>query len=321
MFSTVAKLNYQSIRTLANLPQLHMFQYHYRTRAAESKPNTLYDMGVATLSVRLQFGRASNHNSLNGLQSVDGDTCARKDNSDQLIIYFIIVLVLLVNDCPGREDRTVDGRYGFVISKPSTELIASCSTISKHLVRISSKYKANRTPELEWGYNTKESLSSYYIYCNYILPISISIPIPVPASMSTKPLAIIAGVGTGTGLSIARRFARGYNVIVLSRSSASIDPVISAVEASGGTAYGISTDVSSEASVTEAFNAIKAKYPGSPTAAAVFNAGSFGRAPFLETALEDWERILAIQGCVKSRRNCTFFCFCQNANTGPYNAL
>ncbi|PUU78437.1 hypothetical protein B9Z19DRAFT_1048518 [Tuber borchii] len=114
--------------------------------------------------------------------------------------------------------------------------------------------------------------------------------------MSTKPLAIIAGVGAGTGLSIARRFAQGYNVIVLSRSSASIDPVISAVEASGGTAYGISTDVSSEASVTAAFNAIKAKYPGSPTAAAVFNAGSFSRAPFLETALEDWERISAIQG-------------------------
>lgn len=117
--------------------------------------------------------------------------------------------------------------------------------------------------------------------------------------MSTKPLAIIAGAGTGTGLSIARRFARAYNVVVLSRSSASIDPVVSAVEASGGAAYGISTDVSSEASVTTAFNAIKARYPGSPTAAAVFNAGSFNRSPFLETALEDWERVLEIQGCVE----------------------
>ncbi|PWW74622.1 NAD(P)-binding protein [Tuber magnatum] len=114
--------------------------------------------------------------------------------------------------------------------------------------------------------------------------------------MPTKPLAIIAGAGTGTGLSIAHRFARAYNVIILSRSSASIDPVISAVEASGGAAYGIPTDVSSEASVTAAFSAIKAKYPGSPTAAAVFNAGSWNRAPFLETALEDWERVFGIQG-------------------------
>ncbi|CUS08566.1 unnamed protein product [Tuber aestivum] len=116
--------------------------------------------------------------------------------------------------------------------------------------------------------------------------------------MSTKPLAIIAGAGTGTGVSIAHRFSRAYNVIILSRSSASIDPVISAVEASGGAAYGIPTDVSSEASVTAAFKAIKAKYPGSPTAAAVFNAGSWNRAPFLETALDDWERVLGIQGPV-----------------------
>jgi len=135
--------------------------------------------------------------------------------------------------------------------------------------------------------------------------------------MSTKPLAVIAGVGTGTGLSIARRFAQAYNVIILSRSSASIDPVISAVEASGGTAYGIPTDVSSEASVTAAFDAIKARYPGSPTAAAVFNAGSWNRAPFLETALEDWEKILGIQGCVKPRRDCAFFVFIRMLTPGP----
>jgi len=129
---------------------------------------------------------------------------------------------------------------------------------------------------------------------NHPIPISISIPILTP--MSTKPLAIIAGAGTGTGLSIARRFARAYNVIILSRSPASIDPVVSAVEASGGTAFGIPTDVSSEASITTAFNAIRVLYPGSPTAAAVFNVGSWNRAPFLETALEDWERVLGIQG-------------------------
>ncbi|RPA95529.1 NAD(P)-binding protein [Choiromyces venosus 120613-1] len=113
--------------------------------------------------------------------------------------------------------------------------------------------------------------------------------------MSTKPLAIIAGAGTGTGLSIARRFAQAYNVIILSRSSASIDPIVSAVEASGGAAYGIPTDVSSEASVKAAFKDIRTKYPGSPIAAAVFNAGSLNRAPFLEAKLEDWDRTLGTQ--------------------------
>ena len=58
---------------------------------------------------------------------------------------------------------------------------------------------------------------------------------------------------------------------------------------SGGKAIGISTDVSSAASVKDAFAQIAQAFPGALLAAAVYNVGGgFVRKPFLELTEEEF---------------------------------
>ncbi|KAH1427127.1 hypothetical protein KXV53_006854 [Aspergillus fumigatus] len=101
--------------------------------------------------------------------------------------------------------------------------------------------------------------------------------------MATKALAVIAGVGPGTGASIARRFAKAYSVVVLSRNPANFEPLVQEINSSGGQALGISADVTDSTSVKSAFEKIAQQYAGVPLAAAVFNpAGAFN---FAKSAL------------------------------------
>ncbi|KAH1270472.1 hypothetical protein KXX33_001123 [Aspergillus fumigatus] len=74
--------------------------------------------------------------------------------------------------------------------------------------------------------------------------------------MATKALAVIAGVGPGTGASIARRFAKAYSVVVLSRNPANFEPLVQEINSSGGQALGISADVTDSTSVKSAFEKI-----------------------------------------------------------------
>ncbi|KAJ5747044.1 uncharacterized protein N7511_008740 [Penicillium nucicola] len=115
--------------------------------------------------------------------------------------------------------------------------------------------------------------------------------------MASKALAIIAGVGPGTGASIARKFAKTYSVVVLARNPDNYDPVVQEINASGGQAIGISTDVSDSKSVNAAFDKIATQYPTAKVAAAVFNpGGGFVRKPFLELTEQDYSIALASQG-------------------------
>ncbi|KAE8152203.1 hypothetical protein BDV25DRAFT_128208 [Aspergillus avenaceus] len=107
--------------------------------------------------------------------------------------------------------------------------------------------------------------------------------------MATKPFAIIAGVGPGTGSSIARKFAQVYSVVLLARNPGNFTTVVDEINASGGQATGISTDLSDAQSVNSAFDKITQEYEGSALAAAVFNSGGgFVRKPFLELTGEEF---------------------------------
>lgn len=114
--------------------------------------------------------------------------------------------------------------------------------------------------------------------------------------MSTsKAIAIIAGVGPGTGAACARRFAKSYPVVLLARNPSNYDSLVSEIKSSGGTATGISTDVSSESSVKAAFDKIREEYGSSggevKCAAAVFNAsGPFSRKPLLDMTPDEFEK-------------------------------
>ncbi|EAW13252.1 oxidoreductase, short chain dehydrogenase/reductase family [Aspergillus clavatus NRRL 1] len=115
--------------------------------------------------------------------------------------------------------------------------------------------------------------------------------------MATKAFAIIAGVGPGTGASIARRFAKAYSVVVLARNPANFEPLVQEINAAGGQAFGISTDLSDTASVKSAFDKISQQYSGIPLAAAVFNpSGGFIRKPFLELTEEEFSQAFDNQG-------------------------
>ena len=108
-----------------------------------------------------------------------------------------------------------------------------------------------------------------------------------------EPIAIIAGVGSGTGAALARRFAKSYPVVLLARNPSNFESLAAEINKSGGTAVGISTDLSSEESVANAFAKIKESdvCGGAPVAAAVFNASTRPkRKPFLESTAEEFGR-------------------------------
>lgn len=105
-----------------------------------------------------------------------------------------------------------------------------------------------------------------------------------------KPIAIIAGAGPGTGSAVARRFALSYPVVLLARSEQSLDPLIKDITQSGGSAFGVPTDVTSASSMGLTMDKIKNKFgPDLAVAAAIYNVASkFAMKPFLEQKPEDF---------------------------------
>jgi len=101
--------------------------------------------------------------------------------------------------------------------------------------------------------------------------------------MAGKFYAIVAGVGSGTGASVARKFATKYSIVLLARKASNYEPLVKEINASGGHAIGISTDLADSKSVASAFETIKKEFSDAKLAAAVFNAGGgFVRKSFLE---------------------------------------
>ncbi|CAI7572447.1 unnamed protein product [Penicillium bialowiezense] len=109
-----------------------------------------------------------------------------------------------------------------------------------------------------------------------------------------KPIAIIAGAGPGTGSAIARRFALSYPVVLLSRSQASLDPLVNDITNNGGSALGVPTDVTSASSMSSTMDKIKNKFgPEITIAAAIYNVASkFSMKPFLEQKPEEFNEML-----------------------------
>jgi len=102
--------------------------------------------------------------------------------------------------------------------------------------------------------------------------------------------SVVAGVGAGTGRSVALKFAKTYPVVLLARNPANYESIVSEIKSSGGHAIGISTDIASPSSVSDAFKKIEKEFKGKKLAAAVFNVGGgFVRKPFLELTQDDYE--------------------------------
>ncbi|PYI10988.1 NAD(P)-binding protein [Aspergillus sclerotiicarbonarius CBS 121057] len=100
----------------------------------------------------------------------------------------------------------------------------------------------------------------------------------------TKPIAIIAGAGPGTGAALARRFAQKYPVVLLARSSSTLDPLVHEINRSGGSALGIPANVAHADQLFSSLTQIRDHFGSEPhVAAAIFNVASkFTRNSFLE---------------------------------------
>ena len=91
------------------------------------------------------------------------------------------------------------------------------------------------------------------------------------------------------GASIAKKFAKVYNVALLARNPDNYSSLVDEINRQGGEAVGISTDISSALSVRHAFEKIASEFGGASLAAAVYNVGgSFIRKPFLDLSEEDY---------------------------------
>jgi NAD(P)-dependent dehydrogenase (short-subunit alcohol dehydrogenase family) len=112
------------------------------------------------------------------------------------------------------------------------------------------------------------------------------------SSRNATKVAVITGAAQGIGLATAKRFfAEGWSVAML-------DVLVEqqAAEASvlgdDARVQALSCDVSDAASVDAAFAAVKARF--GRIDAMVANAGTATFGPMLETSLEDWSRVMAV---------------------------
>ena len=112
------------------------------------------------------------------------------------------------------------------------------------------------------------------------------------ASTDTQPVAIVTGAGRGIGGATAVEMARrGWRVTLAARTVEQLERVANAIEADGGSALVVPTDVTVPADVeamvertVETFGRLDVL---------VNNAAMTFRGDVLSTSLEDWDRVLA----------------------------
>lgn len=105
--------------------------------------------------------------------------------------------------------------------------------------------------------------------------------------------AIISGGATGMGGAASRLFAaEGARVAIVDINADAASETVAAIKAAGGDAEFWGADVSDEASVCEAVKGIEAHY--GPANILFNHAGTIVIKPFLETTLDEWEWLHAV---------------------------
>ena len=111
--------------------------------------------------------------------------------------------------------------------------------------------------------------------------------------MSSGRIAIVTGGGSGIGLAVSERLAaEGAAVAVFDRDGSSAEEAAAKIAASGGTAIGLTVDVTDRAQIDTGVAEVRSRL-SRPTIL-VNNAGLQGFDPFLKISLELWNRILAV---------------------------
>jgi 2-hydroxycyclohexanecarboxyl-CoA dehydrogenase len=106
-------------------------------------------------------------------------------------------------------------------------------------------------------------------------------------------VAVVTGGASGIGLGIAERLARdGAKVAILDLNGDDAASAADEIGDEGGTAIGLSVDVSDRAAIDGAVAEVHEQF--GPITILVNNAGMEGFQPFLDITLETWNRILAV---------------------------
>lgn len=111
--------------------------------------------------------------------------------------------------------------------------------------------------------------------------------------MSSERTAIVTGGGSGIGLAISERLAaEGTAVAVFDRDGGSAEATAGKIVAAGGTAAGVSVDVTDRSQIAAGVADVRERL-GRPTIL-VNNAGLQVFDPFLSISADQWNRILAV---------------------------
>jgi short-subunit dehydrogenase len=107
-----------------------------------------------------------------------------------------------------------------------------------------------------------------------------------------RPLALVTGGSSGIGLELARQFAAHGFDLVIGGSSGRVDDAASSLRQAGATVVPVKSDLATYDGVEAVWSAVQDT--GRPLAAAALNAGIGIGGAFIDTALEDELRMIAI---------------------------
>src|SRR5262249_36756635 len=107
-------------------------------------------------------------------------------------------------------------------------------------------------------------------------------------------VAVITGAGSGLGRAIALRFAEeGARIVIAELNEAMGEETLGMVQARGGEAFAVPTDVSDSKAVSRLFNAIDDR--GWPVDVMVNNAGNAGHLkPVHEVTDAEWHAVVHV---------------------------
>ncbi|MDA8446461.1 SDR family NAD(P)-dependent oxidoreductase [Paracidovorax valerianellae] len=106
-------------------------------------------------------------------------------------------------------------------------------------------------------------------------------------------VAIVTGASSGIGAATARRLAMaGASVALLARRQDRLDLLVTEIEAAGGTAFSVPSDIADQTQATAAVQTVIDRFGRIDIL--INNAGLMLLGPIVGADVEEWERMLAI---------------------------